>query len=94
MIVSFGPLTGGSALTESLAVRHDRPCLVLDLDAISTDDAVEAAEKWLKRYRITTLNVAGPRASGEPGIYAAVKDLLLKINWAALHNENIQTTPG
>ncbi|MDW7771672.1 MAG: putative molybdenum carrier protein [Desulfobulbaceae bacterium] len=84
LIVSFGPLTGGTALTESLAIKHDRPCLVLDLAEISLIQAVEAAEIWLRRERISILNVAGPRASGEPRIYAAVKNLLLAIDWAAI----------
>jgi len=94
MIVSYGPLTGGSALTESLALRHDRPCLILDLDEISIIEAVEAVEKWLLRYLISTLNVAGPRASGEPGIYAAVKELLLNVHWQTLEQEINYTPPG
>ena len=85
LIVAFGPLTGGSALTESLAIKHDRPCLVLDLDEISMDEAVEAAVKWLSRNTIATLNVAGPRESGEPRIYKAVHNLLLTVDWGKIN---------
>ena len=81
LIVSFGPLAGGSALTESLSIKHDRPCLTLNLALISLDEAIDAIEKWIQRYSITTMNVAGPRASGEPRIYDAVYELLLQINW-------------
>jgi hypothetical protein len=81
LILSFGPLTGGSALTESLALRHDRPCLTIDLEEVSGADAVVAVEKWLKRHGIRTLNVAGPRASNEPRIYDAVLALLLAVDW-------------
>lgn len=81
LIISFGPLTGGSALTESLALKHDRPCLVLDLELISMSEAVDAIEKWLDKYSIQTLNVAGPRASGEPRIYEAVRDILLDVQF-------------
>jgi hypothetical protein len=80
LIVSFGPLTGGSALTEALALRHDRPCLHLDMEHISMEEAVVALEQWIDRFAVTTLNVAGPRASGEPRIYATVKNLLLRLN--------------
>ncbi len=76
LIVSFGPLTGGSALTESLALKHDRPCLVIDLELVSRDEAVTAVEKWIDRHNIHTLNVAGPRASSEPRIYKAVRDII------------------
>jgi len=84
LIVSFGSLTGGSALTESLALRHDRPCLVLNLDLIDYAAAVTAVEDWITRYRIRTVNVAGPRASSEPRIYDAVRDILLAVDWQKL----------
>lgn len=84
LILSFGPLTGGSALTESLALRHGRPCLTIDLQEVPQADAVAAVENWLQRYGIRTLNVAGPRASSEPRIYDAVLALLLAVNWQKL----------
>lgn len=84
LILSFGPLTGGSALTESLALRHDRPCLTIDLEEVPQAEAVAAVERWRRRFTIRTLNVAGPRASNEPRIYAAVLALLLAINWQKL----------
>ena len=83
LIVSFGPLTGGSALTEALAIRHDRPFLHLDLEVTAMDQAVELLTDWLHSHDIKTLNVAGPRASGEPRIYGAVKELLGRMNWNA-----------
>lgn len=82
LIISFGALTGGSALTESLAIKHDRPCLVIDLEIVPQKEAAEAIEKWLRKYGIKTLNVAGPRASGEPRIYKAAYALLLQVNWS------------
>jgi hypothetical protein len=82
LIVSFGQLTGGSALTEALCVRSDRPCLHLNMEYITIDSAVGTVEQWLSRYRIKTLNVAGPRASSDARIYATVREILLKINWA------------
>jgi hypothetical protein len=80
LIISYGPLTGGSALTEALAIRHERPCLHLDMEYHTLEKAAVALELWLKKFSISTLNVAGPRASGEPRIYDTVKELLLTIN--------------
>lgn len=88
LIVSFGPLTGGSALTESLARRHDRPCLHINLEETTDNQAVTTITAWLRRYRIVTLNVAGPRASGDPRIYRAVFNLLKKITWQELNPKN------
>ncbi len=81
LIVSHGPLTGGSALTEALAIRHDRPCLHIDLDLVDRSQAAAAIERWLREHDIRILNVAGPRASGEPRIYNAVFALLLRVQW-------------
>ena len=80
LIVSYGPLTGGSALTEALAIRHDRPCLHLNMEYFSPDEAVKAVEQWLARNAIETLNVAGPRASSDERIYETVRELILGIN--------------
>ncbi len=81
LIVSLGPLSGGSALTEALAIRHNRPCLHLDLTLMDQPMAVTTIKKWLHEHRIKTLNVAGSRASGEPRIYRAVFDLLTAVQW-------------
>ena len=84
LICSFGPLGRGSALTEALAIRHDRPVLHIDFDHTPVARAAVEVERWLHAHRIATLNVAGPRASSEPRIHAAVFALLTAIDWAAL----------
>jgi hypothetical protein len=84
LIISLGPLTGGSALTEALAIRHDRPCLHVNLKIINQIQASTAIVRWLKEYRLSTINIAGPRLSGEPKIYQATLDLLLAIPWQAV----------
>lgn len=84
LICSFGPLTGGSALTEALAIRHDRPLLHIDFTHTLVKGAVPKVERWLRVLRIATLNVAGPRASSEPRIHAAVYALLTAIDWSSL----------
>jgi len=85
LIISLGPLTGGSALTEALALRHNCPCLHLNLQLVDQAQVIAAITKWLTEYQITIVNVAGSRASSEPRIYQAVFDLLLAVPW-----ENIQ----
>ena len=65
VIFSVAPtLTGGSRQTAELAQRHQRPCLHLSRER----DGEAAAGKlrdFLTRHGIKTLNVAGPRQSGE-----------------------------
>lgn len=76
LLVSHGPLAGGSALTRRCAQELGRPCLHLDLDAESLADAVQRLRAWLAERAPRVLNVAGPRASGDPEIYAATRALL------------------
>jgi hypothetical protein len=81
LIFSFGPLSGGSALTEALAIRHDRPFLHIDFELIDHRQATALVEDWLQTLQLATINIAGPRASSEPRIYQAVYTLLTGIRW-------------
>ena len=71
LIVSHGPLTGGSRLTKKLAIAMGKPWLHVDLHQVALADALGLAEAWLARHAIATLNVAGPRASEDAAIYSA-----------------------
>jgi len=73
-------LTGGSAYTARCAERLGRPWLHAHPGA----DDPAPIRAFLARHRIRTLNVAGPRASGDPGIYAYVFGLLERLEVAAL----------
>ncbi|MBV5318553.1 MAG: putative molybdenum carrier protein [Desulfobulbaceae bacterium] len=81
LIFSFGPLSGGSALTEALAIRHDRPFLHVDFELVDSRQAAALVEHWLDILQLKTVNVAGPRASSEPRIYPTVFALLTQIRW-------------
>lgn len=76
LIVSRGRLNGGSALTRQLAKRHGRPWLHVDLAVLGGEEAARRVRVWLRENRIRVLNVAGPRASKDPGIQRAVRGLL------------------
>lgn len=69
LILSRGPLTAGSALTEELAALHGRPCLHLDLNRLTVTAASAELADWLQKEGVVVLNVAGPRASKDPEIY-------------------------
>jgi hypothetical protein len=64
LIVSFGEPSGGTALTLRHAQSLGKPCLSIDADAQSATAAAGRVGDFVDRYRISTLNVAGPRASG------------------------------
>ncbi len=76
LIFGNGTLNGGSALTMSLARRYQKPCLHLDLAQVPELQAAAQIETWIQENRISVLNVAGPRASKSPEIYALVMKVL------------------
>jgi len=76
VIFSHGPLTGGSRLTQQMAIHHGRPWLHLDLGTVTAFDAARKLSDWIKDYDIRVLNVAGSRASQNPQIYQATADIL------------------
>ena len=68
LILNLGKLDGGTALTVAHARQIGQPCLVVALE-----EGIEPAtfRDWLAAHHITVLNVAGPRESKRPGVYAA-----------------------
>jgi hypothetical protein len=67
LILARRPVRGGTALTERLARRHGRPCLVLDPGQA---DSIGQAVAWVESRDVRVLNVAGPRESEAPGTHA------------------------
>jgi len=76
LIISRGRLTDGSLLTLQLAAKRKRPCLHMDLSVMSASEASKTINSWISRHGIAILNVAGPRASKDPGIYELTRDIL------------------
>jgi hypothetical protein len=76
LIISRGPLKGGSLLTWREALRLGRPVLHLDLTALAPADAIARLSEWLQANDPATLNVAGPRASNDALIGGHVAALL------------------
>jgi hypothetical protein len=68
LILNQGALDGGTAFTVAHARQVGKPCLIVALEA-----GIEPAafRGWLAAHPITVLNVAGPRESQRPGVYAA-----------------------
>lgn len=68
LILARTELSGGTQLTRRMAIKHRKPYLIVDPTA-ATD--VITTIIWLTEEKIDLLNIAGPRESSSPGIYAA-----------------------
>lgn len=76
LIVNFGELDGGTLETVRIGRQHQKPVLVLQLDETPIQDAAVRLRTWVEANRFGSLNIAGPRESKRPGIYAATHELL------------------
>jgi hypothetical protein len=73
LALTRGRPRGGTALTLALARSLGRPSLHVDL---AQGGDPEPVRSWIRAERIRVLNVAGPRESDTPGIYAAAAAFL------------------
>ncbi|MFQ3580835.1 MAG: putative molybdenum carrier protein [Chloracidobacterium sp.] len=69
-------LLGGTALTVQYALAWRRPCALVTL---GLPDAPAIITEWLGRLRPVRLNIAGPRESEQPGVYARSHALLTQV---------------
>ncbi len=79
LILSHGPLTGGSKLTRDIARSLEKPVRHVDLAVMTVAEAVAAVRAWLGMLEGETLNVAGPRASNDPDIYGKTWEIIAAV---------------
>lgn len=76
------PLSGGSFATMEGCERANKPCLMIDITSSGLDGAIAQLGAFVEQHRVSVLNVAGPRGSGDPVAgqfaYAALKQLLAR----------------
>ncbi len=78
ILAQSSALTGGTAATKRFARAHAKPCLVMRVDD-GSPAALKRIHEWLEANEIGTLNVAGPRESGAPGIQDKTQALMRSI---------------
>lgn len=79
LILTRGPLTGGTALTAEVAEELGKPFLIADLDRLDEGAAIARIAGWLDVTPGTLLNVAGPRFSEDCEINRLAGGLLEKL---------------
>lgn len=89
LIISHGPLSGGSALTRRLAEQYGKPCLHINLNRVPEFQATLDIVCWLRRHEVRVLNVAGPRAGNDPKIYDATLNLLETVHYLLIMDDHL-----
>ncbi len=82
LVISFGRASGGTARTIEFCQQRGRPYLIVDAGVAPLEEAVRQVVRFVREEGIRELNVAGPRASGEPRgygyAYALIRELCLQ----------------
>jgi hypothetical protein len=80
LIISRGPLSGGTDYTRKMVLKHGKQMLHID-PALHSNllDAASLVSSWIEMQKIEILNVAGPRASKDPDIYGQALGILTHI---------------
>jgi hypothetical protein len=76
LILYVRRLTGGTEFTYRMTRKHRKPFHLIDLDV---DADLNSVRRWIQEHAISTLNVAGPRASSHPGIQEQANRLVRSI---------------
>jgi Circularly permutated YpsA SLOG family len=71
LILSHGVLAGGSSFTWTVAQELNKPVIHIDLNAMTFADAISVGKRWVNAHNVNCINVAGARASEDPGGYDA-----------------------
>jgi hypothetical protein len=80
LVLVPGEPAGGTGATVAHAKRVGKPVLVVDPDRAGAEARLSGIMagimEWIETHRIRVLNVAGPRESGQPGIYDVARDVM------------------
>ena len=78
VVCSLDPiLTGGSALTFEYATKVKKPRTHIHKSATDyNDQALNKEKNFIEDNRVAVLNVASPRESNQPGVYAFALNML------------------
>ena len=59
-----------------MTTKHGRPCLHLDMEKTTVEEAARRLQQWIADNSISVLNVAGPRQSKDPKTYSTALHVL------------------
>jgi hypothetical protein len=76
LVLNLGNLADGTELTVQLARKCRKPHFVVQLDG-NADPLAAAA--WVRELGVQVLNIAGPRESKRPGVYARALQFVLRL---------------
>lgn len=92
LILARGPLSGGTVATLKAAEANNKPCLHINLNKMPAFLATSKVVEWIMDRNIKILNIAGPRASKAPSIYADAKKIIEGVYYLAIVKANMSNS--
>jgi hypothetical protein len=78
-ILYFGALEGGTLQTKENCVAHGKPVELIDASHATPSAAAARIVSFIRKNRISVLNVAGPRASKQPAAHDYARETVMLV---------------
>ena len=79
LIIYFGYPSGGTEQTIASCIQAGKPYVLVDAEELSVERASKKSAEFVRQFEVKVLNVAGPRASKDPGLYDPAAELLREL---------------
>jgi predicted Rossmann-fold nucleotide-binding protein len=68
VILTYGQLIRGSIATKDLAKKHNKPCLLLELNEYTRNHAISSIRKWMENHDIGEIFFTGSKPIASPNL--------------------------
>jgi hypothetical protein len=72
VILSYGKLIGGTNATSDLAKKHNKPCLRLELNSCTLNQASSSIRKWMENHGIEEIFFTGSKPIAAPNLHEEI----------------------
>ena len=79
VIIYFGHPSGGTEQTIMFCIMEKKPYVLIDACELTIENASRKITEFIERKAISIMNVAGPRAGGEPRAYDYAKKVMQSV---------------
>jgi len=76
VVIYYGRPTGGTKQTIGFCMIERKPYVLINAEEMGVEQASKKIDIFMGENSVTILNVAGPRASGEPRAYEYAKRVI------------------
>ena len=76
VILTYGQLIRGSVATMDLANKHNKPCLLLELNECTLNHAISSIRKWMDKHEIDEIFFTGSKPIAAPNLHEEIIQII------------------